>query len=107
MKLSSNHWRFIFAEVLVLVGAITITSEIISLFQYSSDFSRAPSPLYPNFLWEDFVVSDFVLVRKWPVFLFFFLFLVGQGFVRKWWDQIWKKEERLDLQKPEDQEELL
>ncbi len=104
MRLTPNHWRLIFSQLLVFVGALTITAEIVSFFHYSTGFSTAPSPFNPYFLWKEIVVSDFFIVRRWPLFLFLIFICVGEGFVRKWWPAIWRKIERLDLQDPEERE---
>ena len=96
MRLSIVQKRFIWAEILILVGAFFLTNQILDWTEFSRDLSRNPSPFTPHFSLENSEQSFFGFAKGWPTFLFFFIFFIGQGLVWKFREKIFQPEQRID-----------
>lgn len=96
MRLSNRQKRFIWAEILVLVGAFFITNQILDWTEFSRDLSLNPSPFTPHFSLENSENSFFGFAKGCPTFLFSLLFLLGQGMIWKFREEIFKPNQRID-----------
>lgn len=96
MKLTRCQTRFIWTEVLILVGALLVTNQILDWTEFSRDLSHNPAPFTPHFSLYNSERSFFAFAKGWPTFLFFLLFFLGQGLIWKFREKIFLPEQRVD-----------
>ncbi len=96
MNLTNTQKRFIWAEVIIIVGAFFITNQILDWTEFSRDLSHNPSPFTPHFSLENSESSFFAFTEGWPSFLFFLLFFLGQGMVWKFREKIFLPPARIN-----------
>lgn len=96
MNLTQSQKRFIWAEILILVGAFFMTNQILDWTSISRDIGQNPSPFTPHFSLDHSEASFFGFARGWPTFLFALLFILGQGMVYKFREEIFNAERRIN-----------
>ena len=96
MNIASPVKRFIWAEILILVGAFFLTNQVFDWTEISRDISQNPSPFTPHFSLDHSEASFFGFAHGWPTFLFAFLFFLGQGMIYKFREEIFNAERRID-----------
>ena len=96
MRLTIVQKRFIWAEILVLVGAFFVTNQILDWTEFSRDLSANPDPFTPHFSLDNSESSFFGFAKGWPTFLFFMLFFLGQGMIWKFREEIFMPKQRID-----------